>query len=88
MNKGRTQKNGPKDKKIDEYVLDQISNTWLAQIIWVKKRRRKGLTSIEDWVDESMQGPEEHIKKSKKDYLQQPSLRGVRSSVEMSPVWL
>ena len=37
-----------------------------------RKERKRGLTSIEDFIDASIQGREDYIKKAKKDKLQQP----------------
>ena len=37
-----------------------------------RKEGGRGLASIEDWVNVSIQGLEKHIKKAKKDYLPKP----------------
>ena len=45
MDKGRTQTNGPKDKKVDDYALLLRDN-----IDWLYVSRKGGLATIEDYV--------------------------------------
>ena len=61
MDNGATKTNGPKDKKIDEYVQGFISKRW-HRLYVSRKEGRAVFASIEDCVDSS----KNCIKKTKK----------------------
>ena len=62
MDKGRTQSNRPKYKKVHNYAQGFRSKRYYWQIICDKKRRRKIFTITEEWIDASV---EKCAKKSK-----------------------
>ena len=66
MEKGKTQTNEPKDKKIDDYANIFKSERLHRRLYESRKEGRRGLTSIDASFDASIQRHKENIKKSKK----------------------
>ena len=64
---GETETNRRNDKEVDDYEEGLTPERWHC-----RKGKVRGLISIEDCVDASIQGLEEYIKKAKKDWSQQP----------------
>ena len=60
---GGTQTNGSEDKEVDDDEQGLTSKRWHR--LYVSGKGGRGLTSIEDWVDASIRGFKECIKKSK-----------------------
>ena len=60
MDKRRTQKNGPMDKKIDDNAQDDTDILHVS-----RKVRGRGLISIEENVDSSIRGFKDYIQKNK-----------------------
>ena len=65
MDKEGTKTNGPGNKKADDDVQGLTSERWHRQIMYVKKRRRRGLDNIEESAEASIRGLENYIKKNK-----------------------
>ena len=61
MDKRGNLKNGPKDKKVDDYAQGLTFKKWHRQMIEGGSRH----TSIEDSMDATIQGLKDYIKKSK-----------------------
>ena len=54
MDKGGTQTGGSKDKRIDDYAQGHTYNRLYRQAVYIKKRRKKGMVSINNFVDASI----------------------------------
>ena len=58
-----THTNEPKKEETDDYIQGLTSEKWYGQTIGIKKWSRRWFTDIKVYVDVSIKGHEEKIKK-------------------------